>query len=535
MFQLKSVIEDFEILSLQPQINSIKDLLGDTDNIYVAIFGRFKAGKSSFLNDLIGKNLLPTGVLPVTAILTTVQYGQQNSIEVIFQDGRNQKVIEEELPEYITEKGNPGNKKLIQEVRIHQSSLEKYAGLVFVDTPGLGSIFTHNTKTSLESLPKVQLALIAIGVDPPLSEQDLSLIREARRFTSEITIIVTKVDLINKEQLSEIDEFIKVETKKAFNESLPIYFYSVRNEFKDLHEQFDKQVLLPLLSSKEKILLNIAHHKLKTLKSDVRQYLEVARALAEKSNREIQEITNRVLLEEEQGDFLKREIGAIQKSLLDGTREIIRKYLFGEKTKILSTLTGELEQKLNQSKGSLWAMTRLYEEFLEKHLKIEMNSLISAHQKVGRDYLNSAKLSFTRVLESFRNRTSQKLKESLGVEFDVSLPDIKIDLPEVQFVPFPRAFDTPWDVLSFLFPPFIFKSMFVRHFLKEVPYEIEKNISRLTSAWSDNINTEIDSLAKQMKTQIENEIKSLKNILTIKTTDKTIIETALRVLREMNL
>jgi hypothetical protein len=312
----------------------------------VAIFGRFKAGKSSFINDLIGENLFPTGVLPVTAILTSIQYGSETKFEVIFRDSRRINISQNELPSFITEKENPLNHKGVHEVHVEHPNLQKYSGIVFIDTPGLGSVFAHNTRLSLESLPKVQKALVAIAVDPPLSEQDLNLIREIQRFTPEFSILITKADLMNADQRKEIELFIKHEVQKNLNLSPKIFFYSIQEEHKNLREIIDSQLILPLIENKKNILDKIAVHKMKTLKTDVQQYLNLIKASAEKTSTEIKEISNRVLREEENTEFLKRELSSIQRTLVTNTRELIQKDLFTNYTEILQNISKNLNRSL---------------------------------------------------------------------------------------------------------------------------------------------------------------------------------------------
>lgn len=58
----------FGLESTDSQIASIRRLTSERATVDVAVFGRFKSGKSSFLNYLIGEDLLPTGVLPVTSV-----------------------------------------------------------------------------------------------------------------------------------------------------------------------------------------------------------------------------------------------------------------------------------------------------------------------------------------------------------------------------------------------------------------------------------------------------------------------------------
>ena len=64
----------------------------------VAVLGRFKAGKSSFLNRLLGKSLLPVGVIPVTSVITEIQWGAAERTEVLYSDGREEIVSAAQNP-----------------------------------------------------------------------------------------------------------------------------------------------------------------------------------------------------------------------------------------------------------------------------------------------------------------------------------------------------------------------------------------------------------------------------------------------------
>ena len=69
------LVDRFHLVNLRPQIAACQQQLGEPERIDVAVFGRFKAGKSSFLNHLAGRAVLPIGVLPLTAIVTRLRYG----------------------------------------------------------------------------------------------------------------------------------------------------------------------------------------------------------------------------------------------------------------------------------------------------------------------------------------------------------------------------------------------------------------------------------------------------------------------------
>src|SRR4030065_506682 len=100
-----------------------------------------------------------------------------------------------EAAAFVTEQRNPGNEKKVSIVEVSLSSLAEFPGVRFVDTPGLGSIFAHNTLTSLECLPRVGGALLAVSVNHPFSGQDRKLLEEVSQHPPAAAILLTKGDL----------------------------------------------------------------------------------------------------------------------------------------------------------------------------------------------------------------------------------------------------------------------------------------------------------------------------------------------------
>src|ERR1022692_1046364 len=138
------------------QISALSGLLTSAraavrqDEISVAVLGRFKAGKSSFLNHFIGRNLLPVGVVPVTAVVTEIRYGPREEARVHHHDGRDAAAPLGGIASYISEKENPENAKQVDRISVELPELRRFRGLKFVDTPGLESALSHNTRTSLD-------------------------------------------------------------------------------------------------------------------------------------------------------------------------------------------------------------------------------------------------------------------------------------------------------------------------------------------------------------------------------------------------
>ncbi|MFZ5804186.1 MAG: dynamin family protein [Acidobacteriota bacterium] len=185
----------------------------------VAVLGQFKRGKSSVLNALIGQALLPTDVLPTTGVVTVVSALDDASLLVTDAAGNVQPAPMAALAELITEEQNPHNQKGILKVTVPCRCSLTESGVELVDTPGLGSIFQHSAHRAREFLPRVDVALLVLGADPPLTGEELELAVEASQVASALWVVVNKADLWGDSQGKVLDC-----TARVLREKLPVPF-----------------------------------------------------------------------------------------------------------------------------------------------------------------------------------------------------------------------------------------------------------------------------------------------------------------------
>ncbi len=228
--ELLSVIE--ELLSIEAIPHSLSEelkekLLGNRFNLVVV--GQFKRGKTTFINSLLGIPLLPTGVVPLTSIVTLLEYGDKTEVKVFYNDGRIEEVPVEQLPDYVTEKGNPRNVKDVAEVVIKYPSEYLKDGVRLIDTPGVGSVYRHNTDVTYEYLPRSDATIFLISVDQPLSESELAFLKDIKSYSNRIFFLQNKSDYLTPEELKESLEFVKdVLSKEAGYRDVDIYPVSAK-------------------------------------------------------------------------------------------------------------------------------------------------------------------------------------------------------------------------------------------------------------------------------------------------------------------
>lgn len=176
---------------------------------HLVVLGAFKRGKSTLINALLGESILPTAIVPLTSVVTILSFGPELKIQVRFLDGSSREISQPELVDFITEKGNPGNRKGVREVEITYPSDYLRDGVCIIDTPGVGSIYSHNTEVAYNYLPQVDAAIFVVTVDPPLSAAEHEFLRDIREYVHKLFFILNKIDYVAEPERQEALEFTK--------------------------------------------------------------------------------------------------------------------------------------------------------------------------------------------------------------------------------------------------------------------------------------------------------------------------------------
>jgi GTP-binding protein EngB required for normal cell division len=508
-----NVVSQFHILSLNRQIEACKTLFIENPIIDVAILGQFKAGKSSFINSLIGKDVLPIGVIPVTTVITRLRYGPEEKAIITYFNGKTSEIALDNVDEYISDLKNQANKKNVEVVDIELPSLEAYNGLRFVDTPGLGSVFRYNTEMSEDWLPKVGCAIVTISSERPLSENDLNLIRELMDYTPRVVLLLSKADLLSEEQQQQVVRFFKDTLKREFNKEYQILTYSTVKDT-HLYKHFLDQLLLSLSTNRDAEFRGISHYKVRSIARMCISYLDVALKTSMQNDADRQTLRDLILDEKVSYELIEGELNLIARENKNSTRTLIADYLNAtQRIPFTKKLLARLSDEMPTWKGNLWKLTRRYEVWLMEALTDEVNSISKAEYKHFFGSLRKAQSSIVRSVALFRNVLDNNVQKALDVR--LNSPDWVIEVAEPSHpdVAFTKVFDFHFDLLWFFFPMFIFRGLFERHFFKSVPRFADIHISRLAYQWEVRVNKTIDDVKNQALDYIRSELSTIDALL----------------------
>ena len=174
----------------------------ENHKIAVSVIGQFKRGKSTLVNAILGDKILPVGIVPVTAVVTTVEYGEK-AASVHFDNGIIKEIGFDEMSSYINEQENQDNRLGVSEVRLYCPSDFLQSGMTFVDTPGVGSVHQKNSDAAYSYVKESDAVIFMLSVDSPINQIEIDFLENAKEFASKFYFAVNKIDSIDSDDLAD--------------------------------------------------------------------------------------------------------------------------------------------------------------------------------------------------------------------------------------------------------------------------------------------------------------------------------------------
>jgi GTP-binding protein EngB required for normal cell division len=501
----------YQITSLDEFRNSCA-VFAEEETLNVAVLGRFKAGKSSFLNHLFGRPLLPVGVVPVTTVVTAIEYGAHDRAEAVFKDGHTERIPHDRIGDFISEAENPENIKQVERVHVEIPELERYRGIRFVDTPGLESVLRHNTEASLQWLPRVGLALVAVGVDPPLSEHDIELIQSLSRYTPDIAVLLTKVDTLDELERSEVQEFVQKQLPGYWGRPVPLFPYSIRPGYEHLRAELDSRLISQTRAKAAERHAGILHHKIESLRAECAAYLTLALKAAEVSESERKHLRYRIIGEKASLEDTRQTLRLAARHAAATSRTTFAAMLEADEAPMRQRLLTQFNRQFSSWTSSLATAVQQFEGWLASTAGSEMAQLSSSHREEFVEPVRKVSRQLSELLQDFRNRLSERSLLALGVPLGTSEMELCVEEPEAPDVRVGRIFDRNWELLSFLLPMALIKGVVRRHFERRINDTILMNLSRLASQWEEIVNESLSALEKEAIRRLDGLIATLEKL-----------------------
>ncbi len=181
-------------------LSHIHQVLKDGKLVIMAI-GEARTGKSSLLGCYLNDpSLFPVDVDVTTCLITMVAYGETEKVTVVVADEKGRESAEtitrDSIPLYAKEQNNPHGSRRASMILIETPNEVLRDGLVFMDSPGLGSMNPLHSQLTYQFLPRADVVLFITDSTSQISESELQFLQSVRRSCENILFVLTKSDLL---------------------------------------------------------------------------------------------------------------------------------------------------------------------------------------------------------------------------------------------------------------------------------------------------------------------------------------------------
>ncbi len=315
----------------------------------------------------------------------------------------------------ITERENPQNKKGVKEVTVFHPSEYLRGGVRIIDTPGAGSVYSHNTEVAYAYLPCVDAGIFVVSVDPPLSKSEHQFLKDVREFVDKVFFVLNKIDQADENERQESLEFTtRVIEEEVGQGKVRIYPLSARYALeaksagdehllkRSLLPEFEKQLLDFLTREKGGVFLkSVVNNLLKVISDETISFQLEQEAI----KLPVEELKTKI------GRF-EQEMGTIAKE-----RENNQFLLKGH----LGKITCELDEEIQAFKKD--TLPRLQQALDEKYLELVRCGTGGLREELEQFVFDSIRETFTPWRQSAAGNISKRLEEAHG-EFAHKINDI---------------------------------------------------------------------------------------------------------------
>lgn len=166
----------------------------------LVVVGEFNAGKTAFLNAMLGERLLTEGVTPTTSHVHILRYGEQFQQEVTPDD-----ILLLHLP------------------------VEWLRDINLVDTPGTNAVIQRHQEITEEFVPRSDLVLFVTSADRPFTESERLFLERIRQWSKKIVVIINKIDMVDEPQdRAKILDFVREHGRALLGADPQIFAVSAR-------------------------------------------------------------------------------------------------------------------------------------------------------------------------------------------------------------------------------------------------------------------------------------------------------------------
>jgi len=530
-----SLLNSLKILSsnenLLHKLNSLENKVKGNE-LQLVVLGQFKRGKTTLINALIGENLLPTSIIPLTSIITILKYGKTPRAFVNFLDERIEETQIKNLDEYVSEQKNSENKKQVDKVVIEYPLLYLKEGIQIIDTPGVGSVYKHNTDVAYDFVPKADAGIFVVTADPPISESELDFLVSIKDYLGKIIFVQNKIDQVGEEEVKQSLLFTKnIIEEKVGTKGLKFYPLSSKlalegrlnkdkNKVNDSNfQEFEKALSDFFKKEKSQVILKSVSVKLLSLINEIDLLLQLqiktsqipATTLQEKITlfeKELKAITQK----KEDVDYLMQ--GQTEKLVKETLIDDIETLKEEKQPQLLKELDIFYEKNKSVSGKEL---SKKFNIFLEQSIK----KIFNEWRKKEEDKLQKSLLLILGRFSKEANDAIQKVMDLSANLFDLKIDKFNIGTELAEEFEFRFSFDEyKVDIEIFTplvsrLPRFLSNKLLYNKIKEDAVQQFDQHCGRVRYDFHERVIKSVQEYKNNLDEILEEIIKNIKDAMKV--------------------
>lgn len=246
--QMSKLCGQLELTESQKAIEASRHKL-TSHKFSVGIMGEFKRGKSTVINALLGREIMPADILPCSATMNRVTYDLQPHAQVIKNDGSVIEIPVDEIADYVTKTNDENAKRaeMVDEAIVYYPCQFCQNGVDIVDTPGLNDD-ERMDKISEEIIPKLDAVIMVIVPGAPFSKSEAEFVRNKLMGSDlgRLMFLVNKIDTIRPRERERAVEDIKKRIQTAVLDKMLEIYGEESQEYADAKAKIGNIHIFPI-------------------------------------------------------------------------------------------------------------------------------------------------------------------------------------------------------------------------------------------------------------------------------------------------
>ncbi len=207
--QLADVADSVGMVTLARDIRTTRIPKLEAERFHLVVLGEFNHGKSTFVNALLGQDVLPTGITPTTASINHVVHAPNPTARVVLTSGESKFLDPSALKEWVTVAG--GHASEVAYVELGYPSELLVNNVVLVDTPGVNDLNEQRAEVTYGYVPRADAVVFLLDAGQALKDSEREFLRsrvlESAR--DRLIFVLGKMDLLNPDERSAVVDYVK--------------------------------------------------------------------------------------------------------------------------------------------------------------------------------------------------------------------------------------------------------------------------------------------------------------------------------------